>query len=196
VIEQQFAAIGVNVTPAHVEIEMPRLSMNITTESAKMTIDRKNPTFEMDFTPYNGGDILEPDVLVGDNIDQNALENEYRNGGGLAKYAGRRGLGAAKKGVRATQAPRRKLKQLAIRDIKVKTAPPNRPKVKWDPGYLHIDWSGHRINIDWEGEYIPDITVDPPYSIEIYLRNKPYFRITVEDGVAPYEAGRRVDQAV
>jgi hypothetical protein len=197
VIEQQFAAIGVNITPAHVEIETPKLSMNITTESPRMTIDRKAPTFEMDFDPYNAGDVLEPDVLVGDNIAQNIFKDEYNKpDAGLTKRGVHRVAGAVKRANRAAQTPRRKLKQLAIRELKLKTAPPNRPKVKWDPGYLHIDWSGHRINIDWEGEYIPDITVDPPYSIEIYLRNKPYFRITVEEGEAPYEAGQRVDQAV
>jgi hypothetical protein len=194
VVEQQFAAIGVNVTPAHIEIEMPKLSMNITTELPKMTIDRKTPTFEMDFDPYIEGDILEPDVLVGENIARSAFEDERKDGAAQARPGGRRAAG--RRGSRIAQTPRRKLKQLALRDIKLKIAPPNRPKVKWDPGYLHIDWSGHRINIDWEGEYIPDVTVDPPYSIEIYLRNKPYFRITVEEGEAPYEAGRRVDQAV
>jgi hypothetical protein len=198
VIEQQFAAIGVNVTPAHVEIEMPRLSMNITTENPKMTIDRKAPSFEMDLDPFDGEDALrEPDALIGDVFGDGVFKDERKAYSEIADNGVRRGSrSAARKGSRVAAISRRKLMQSARRDIKIKTAPPNRPKVKWDPGYIHIDWSNHRINIDWEGEYIPELTVDPPYSIEIYLRNKPYFRITVEEGASPYQAGQRVDEAV
>jgi hypothetical protein len=197
VIEQQFAAIGVSVTPAHIEIDMPKLSMDITTENPKMTIDRKAPSFEMDLDPYADEEGLgEPYGIIDDIFGEGVFADENRvapepTGSGI-----RRARPGTRKGSRVAAISRRKLMQSAKRDIKIKTVPPNRPKVKWDPGYIHIDWSNYRINIDWEGEYIPELTVDPPYSIEIYLRDKPYFRITVEEGEAPYRAGRRVDEAV
>jgi hypothetical protein len=200
VIEQQFAAIGVNITPAHVEIEAPRLSMNITTEKPEMTIDRQAPTFEMDIDFFGGNRALNepPDVLVVDAFDNEVFKDELKPYSELVDTDKRNGHGTPRKGSRIAAISRRKLMQSARRNIKIKTVPQNHPKIKWDPGYVHINWSSYRVNIDWEGEYIPEITVDPPYSIEIYLRNKPYFRITVEDGEAPYpyQAGQRVDEAV
>jgi hypothetical protein len=198
VVEQQFGAIGLNITPARVKIESPRLSMNITSDPPEMTIDRKPPTFEMDFGAYDGG----------------AAESEFEDLGIYDDVGARKGMGddavktaeeiksekrsggAVQKGNRIAAAARRKRILATRSDARQRRAQGGRPKVKWDPGYINVDWSRHRISIDWEGEYIPDITVDPPYSIEVYLRNEPYFRVTVEEGEAPYQAGSRVNQAV
>jgi hypothetical protein len=72
--------------------------------------------------------------------------------------------------------------------------PASPPEVTWDKGYMRINWSKHNIIIDYSGEYMPDMTVDPKYSIEVFLRTQPYFRVMVEE-VLP-NAGRYVDRAI
>jgi hypothetical protein len=129
-------------------------------------------------------------------LGESVFKDGYRHDGAPLKGEARPGAENAKKRARAAYLSRRRHTQLERRGDKIRSAPAGRPKVKWDPGYINIEWSNHRINIEWEGEYVPDITVDPPYSIEIYLRDKPYFRITVEEGEVLYETGRRVDEAV
>jgi hypothetical protein len=169
--------------------------MKIQTEAAKMTVDRKNPTFQIDLQPYRDEvNLKQPDRLTADFGSQahvaslDGIAEASRDGDFLAS--------TEKPGNRVAQIARRKLQKSAQRELNIKAIPSRRPKVTWDPGYVHIDWSGHRISIDWEGEYMPELTVDPPYSIEVFLRNKPYFRITVEEGENPYQAGQRVNQAV
>jgi hypothetical protein len=195
IIDQQLAAIGVSSTPAHVSISAPRLSMKITTEAAKMTVDSKNPEFRIDLQPYRDEvHLRQPDTLTAD-FGSHAQSAAL---GGTAETA-RDGdflTRTDKPGNRVAQLARRKLQKSAQRELNIKAIPSRRPKVTWDPGYVHIDWSGHRISIDWEGDYMPELMVDPPYSIEVFLRNKPYFRITVEEGEDPYQAGQRVNQAV
>jgi hypothetical protein len=74
--------------------------------------------------------------------------------------------------------------------------PKSRPEVIWDKGHMSINWSKHSILIDWDGEYMPELTVDPKYSIEVFLRTEPYFRVSVEEMVDPSMPGRFVDQAI
>jgi len=43
---------------------------------------------------------------------------------------------------------------------------------------------------------MPQLTVDPKHSVEVFLRTEPYFRVTVEEMVVPGMPGRFVDQAI
>ena len=61
---------------------------------------------------------------------------------------------------------------------------------------MSINWSKHSILIDWDGEYMPQLTIDPKYSIEVFMRTEPYFRISVEEIAMPGMTGRYVDQAI
>jgi hypothetical protein len=74
--------------------------------------------------------------------------------------------------------------------------PKSSPEVVWDKGSMRINWSKHSIMIDWDGEYMPQVTIDPKYSIEVFLRTEPYFRIMVEEYSDPSMPGRYVDQAI
>jgi len=74
--------------------------------------------------------------------------------------------------------------------------PKSSPEVVWDKGSMRINWSKHSIVIDWDGEYMPQVTIDPKSSIEVYLRTEPHFRIVVDEREDPNMPGRIVDEAI
>jgi hypothetical protein len=74
--------------------------------------------------------------------------------------------------------------------------PHSSPEIDWDMGYMHINWSKHSVVIDWDGDYMPKMTIDPRYSVNVYMRKEPHFSIRVEDMVESNSPGRYVDQAI
>ena len=196
-IEQQLAEVGVRVTPAEVHIERPHMEMKITTESPHMEIDSQAPTFRINRRKINSESGLKPPLELAkttrDNGRQGALRGtktakedgnflgDLKNPGDrVAKLAHNKAMSAIK---------RRKQTNLGL-------MPKSIPEVEWERGYMRINWSKHSVVIDWDGEYMPKLTVDPKYSIEVYLRTEPYFRILVQEVNDPNMPGRLVDKAI
>ena len=196
-IDQQLAEIGVKVVPAKMQITFPRLQMKITTENTQMEIDSKTPSFKINRKKINNESGLKT---------PSTFTREYRDKGISsalkgAKTAGEDGdfLGDARiRGSRIAKLSRSKSMASATRKQKldIGTMPQSSPEVEWDKGYMRINWSKHSIVVDWDGEYMPQLKVDPKYSVEIYLREEPYFRLTVEDMIEPNSPGRVVDRAI
>ena len=197
VIDQQLAELGVRSTPAQMHIEMQQPKMTIKTEPPQMEIERKNPSFKINRKRISSESGPKPAV---------ELSKSYRNtvrAGALkgAKTAGDDGdlLGNVRKsGDRVAKLANAKTVNAIMKKHQTGNGlmPKTKPEVVWDKGYLRINWSKHSIVIDWEGDYMPQMTVDPPYSIEVFLRTKPYFRILVEEGEDPYTPGRHVNRAI
>jgi len=196
-IDQQFAEIGVHSSPARMRISRPAMQMKITTQSPRMEVSRKAPSFKMNRKKINSESGLKPPV---------ELSKSYRDAGRTGALKGTRNagdegdfLGNQKiPGDRLAKLSRQKTMAAATKkqDLNIGLMPKTSPEVVWDKGSMSINWSKHSIVIDWDGEYMPQVTIDPKYSIEIYLRTEPYFRVRVEDLVDPSRPGRYVDQAI
>ena len=195
-IDQQFAEIGVRSTPAKMNISMPRMQMRISTETPQMQIDRKAPTFKVNRKKINDSSGLKAPL---------ELAKTYRDRG---RQAALRGARQAKDDGNYIANPKipgdKAIPQLAKNkasarlqkpDYNVGLMPASSPEVVWDKGYMRVNWSKHSVVIDWDGEYMPEMTVDPKYSVEVFLRKQPYFRVFVEEAVSP-GAGRYIDHAV
>ena len=195
-IEQQLAEIGVRKTPAQMHIEQQQMEMSIKTESPKMDIERKNPSFKVNRKKINSESGLK---------SSQELSKESRDRGKAAALRGAKNavndgnfLGDVKKpGDRVGRLARNKTMSAILKkkEMNIGLMPKSSPEVEWDKGYMRINWSKHSIVIDWDGEYMPKVTIDPKYSIEIYLRTEPYFRILVETE-DPSIPGRLVDRAI
>ena len=196
-IDQQLAEIGVHVTPAQLHIERPHMSMKITTEAAQMEIERQAPRFRINRKKINHESGLKA---------PSGVTYEFRDAGRTGALKGAKqakddgnylgelripGDRVAKLAHQKTMAAIAKRKQTNLGLM-----PKSIPEVEWDKGSMSINWSKHSIVIDWDGEYMPQLTIDPKYSIEVFLRTEPYFKITIEDMVDPNMPGRYVDQAV
>ena len=196
-IEQQLAEIGLNVTPAKMQIEIPRMKMKIKSEIPRMQIERKAPSFKVNRRKINNESGLKAPLEFSREYRDKGLSDVLKG----AKTAGEDGdfLGDARiRGDRISKLARNKAMASAMKKkkLELELMPQSSPEVEWDKGYMRINWSKHSIVIDWDGEYMPQLTIDPKYSIEIFLRTEPYFKVTVEEMVNPNSPGRYVDQAI
>ena len=196
-IEQQLAEIGVRSVPGKMRIERPQMEMNIETETPQMEIDRKNPTFKINRKKINNESGLKSSL---------ELSKEFREKGRAGALRGIKSevqdgnfLGdVTKPGDRVARLARNKTMSAILKrkETNIGLMPKSLPEVTWDRGYMRINWSKHSIVIDWDGEYMPRVTIDPKYSLEIYLRKEPYFRIIVSEAEDPSMPGRLVDKAI
>ena len=196
-IEQQLAELGVRATPGKMQITSPHPKMTIKTESPEMEIDRKAPSFKINRKKINAQSGLKPPAEFTRSFRDSGRQGAMRG----TKTAVDDGdfLGDIKQtGNRVPKLARAKSMNAAIRrkQSNVGLMPKDKAEVEWDRGYMRINWSKHSVVIDWEGEYMPQVKVDPPYSIEVFLRTKPYFRIVVEEGESPMFPGSRVDERI
>ena len=198
VIDQQMAEVGVRSTPAKMHITVPRMEMKITTESPHMEIDKQSPKFKVNRKKINSESGLKsPSEITtayrdaGRSGAMKGTKTAVEDGNFLGDLAKRPGDRVAKLSHNKAMAAVMKRKQ-----TNVGLMPKSRPEVEWEKGYMRINWSKHSIVIDWDGEYMPQLTIDPKYSLEIFLRTEPYFRVTIEDLVDPNMPGRLVDRAV
>jgi hypothetical protein len=196
-IDQQLAEIGVRSTPARMHISTPRMQMRISSETPQMEIDRQAPTFKINRRRINSESGLKAAP---------ELSKDYRDKGRAGALRGTKTavddgnfLGETRRrGDRVGQLARNKTMSAILKkqQLNVGLMPKSLPEVTWDKGHMRINWSKHSLVIDWDGEYMPQLTIDPKYNIEIFLRTEPYFRVTVEDFVDPGRPGRFVDQAI
>ena len=196
-IEQQLAELGVHVTPAQVHIERPHMEMKITTESPEMEIDSQAPSFRINRKKINSESGLKAPLELARVYRDNGRAGALR-GARTAKEDGNFLGDLRKPGDRVAKLARSKTMSeiMKKKQSNIGLMPKSIPEVEWERGYMRINWSKHSIVIDWDGEYMPKLTVDPKYSIEVYLRTEPYFRIMVEEVVDPNTPGRIVDRAI
>ena len=196
-IEQQMAEIGVQSTQAQMRISNPKMKMTITSEAPQLEIDSQRPSFTVNRKKFNSETGYKPSL---------ELSKEYRDDGKKGALKGTKTavddgnfLGQTKvTGDRVAKLARRKTLGAILNKNKINIGlMPNSPaEVTWDKGHMRVKWSRHSLVIDWDGDYMPQVTVEPPHSVEVYLRTKPYFKIMVEEGPPPQISGRRVDQAI
>ena len=196
-IEQQLAEIGVSRTPAQMHIEQQRMEMRIKTESPHMEIERKNPTFKVNRRKINAESGLKPAPEFAKEIRDKGRAGAQR--GSKTAVDDGNFLGDLKKpGDRVGKLARNKTMSAILkkREINIGLMPKSQPEVVWERGYMRINWSKHSIVVDWDGEYMPKVTIDPKYSIEIYLRTEPFLQVSVSDEDDPGTPGRLVDKAI
>jgi len=197
IIDQQLAEVGIRNTRAKLNIKYPRMQMRIATEAPKMKIERQTPSFRINRKKIDSERGLKSPM---------ELTQGFRDQGRVGALKGTKTalddgnfLGELRrKGDRVGQLAKNKTMSAILKQqqINIGLMPKNRPEVVWDKGSMTINWSRHSILIDWDGEYMPQLTVDPKYSIEVFLKTEPYFRVSVEDMVDPGMPGRYVDQAI
>jgi len=194
-IDQQLGAIGIRSTPAKMNITLPKMRMDIQTETAQMQIDRKAPSFKVNQKKIRNESGLK---------DPAELSRIFRNRGRQAALRGARknkedGNFLANPKIPGDKSVPRLAKSKAMSRLQkpetnIGLMPQSSPEVVWDKGYMRINWSKHSVVIDWNGDYMPEMTVDPKYSVEVFMRTKPYFRVMVEEALD--SPGRYVDRAI
>ena len=197
-IDQQMAELGINVTPAQLKINNPRMKMRISSEAPQMEIVRKAPSFRINRKKHNPQMAHAPSQAL-TRIPRSAAKHgaaikgikppgEDGSQSDTAKILGEK-TGKLVRSKNASAIMRRK-------EPGLDKLSKNMPDITWEKGQMSINWSKHSLVIDWDGDYMPQLTIDPKYSIEIFMRTEPYFRITVEELTDPGIPGQFVDQAI
>ncbi|MCL2078468.1 MAG: DUF6470 family protein [Oscillospiraceae bacterium] len=193
-IDQQFAEIGVRTTPAKLNIKMPRGQLTIKTEAPQMKIERKAASFKINRQKQNNESGLKGPLELAKTF-RNKGRQKALQGVGQNKDDGNFLANTAIKGDKIPKLAAGKAKaRLGPREFNIGLMPQSSPEIQWDKGYMRINWSKHSVVIDYSGEYMPDLTVDPKYSVEVFLRTEPYFRVMVEEAVE--STGKYVDSAI
>ncbi|MDR0952178.1 MAG: DUF6470 family protein [Oscillospiraceae bacterium] len=192
IIEQQMAAIGVRTTPANLQITTPSPEMTITQENAEFTVESERPTFKVNQKKLRREMNLADPVTFNQELGSKA-QQAVHNGIKSKSQEGDFIASVQQQGNRIAMISKQKSIAKTKKAANIALMPPSKPEIEWNPGYVRINWSGHNVKIEWEGEYMPEMVVDPPYSVEVFLLREPQFRITVEPGDDPYQPGQRVD---
>jgi len=197
IIDHRLAELGIRSTPARLNISSQRMQMRITNEAPQMEIERQTPSFRVNKRKINSESGLKSPM---------ELSKAYRDEGRAGASRGTRTavndgnfLGETRRrGDRVGELARNKTMSAILRkkEINIGLMPKSKPEVIWDKGSMSINWSRHSILIDWDGEYMPQFSVDPKHSIEVFLRTEPYFRVTVEEMIDPGMPGRYFDEAI
>ena len=196
-IDQQLAEIGVRRTPAQMHIEQQQMEMKITTESPHMDIERKDPSFKVIRKKPHSGSSMKTSQQISKDYRDKGRTDVHRHAKSAAN-GGHSANGDKKSGSNVGRLARNTTMATMIKKREQSAGPMSKgsPEVVWDRGYMRINWSKHSIVIDWDGEYMPKVTIDPKYSIEIYLRTEPYFRISVNEGKDMNLPGSLVNKAI
>jgi len=173
------------------------MQMNIRTETPQMRVDSQAPSFRVNRQKINNESGLKAPL---------ELAKTFRNEGRQAALRGARqakddGNFIANPHIPGDKSIPRLARNKAMRrlekpEVNIGLMPASSPEVTWDKGHMRINWSKHSVVIDWNGDYLPQLTVDPKYSVEVFLRTEPYFRVMVEEVLDPNRPGRYVDQAI
>lgn len=190
-IEKQNAQIGIKTTKAQVQITSHRPKMKIKAPVPNFTVEHKQPAFKVDWQRVRSESGLPGPIAKSKQLAGEAKQQALQYTGQLAQdgnYLSRTDLGGNR--VAELEAERSLDK---IPEINLGSMPQSLPNIEWEPGYINISWSNTQMQVEWDTEYMPTFSVEP-HSVEIFLRNHPYIRITVTE--EPVSAMALVDEQV
>lgn len=163
--------------------------MQITNEPAEFSVEQQFPELKVNWESDYSAPVTTSRVRHQHFAAQNQVQIKT-----LDEVSEGDKLGVARaRGTRNAQRSRQKSIKMEQVEINLNSVPKSSPKVEWTPGVININWTRGSLSVDWVGEYMPQVVVDPPFSIDVYLREKPYIKIMVEDGTAPGAAGSNLD---
>jgi hypothetical protein len=181
-------------------IETPRPDMKISVTDAEVTVNWDPPAItKIDMDDYfNEGGLKKPRVLT---VDRRDLAHKATLDSIARISVDGDHLGATEKGGNrvASHAKQKTIAPPTV-TINIKAFPTHTPNMSWEVSSPEIDVTPYSVNVDVTGDYMPNITLDGSFFVEVYLQNKPYISITVAEQVEaamdPYRTSRAVDVAV
>jgi hypothetical protein len=191
VVEQQFASLGINMTNAKMTVSTNVRRPEVSYDPADAAIQQnfqEQPAFELDFSRFSFDRGL---LNVGNTtlLTQNQQQPQV-NG---IQSQGFTAVGANAQAVSSTAAVGANGLPLesAVQPVVVpryRSATPQpiehdgamQPDITWKKNSIDVNWQGHSVNIEWSDDFMPQVSVDPRATVEVFLRNQSKITITVE----------------
>jgi hypothetical protein len=189
-ITTEKASLAIQSTKAKLNLKSAQPRMSIQTVPARMNVDRKSPSFRVNWQKFrNEVGVKSPAELmktISDDSRQRIADTTARivNDGNQMK----RVETGEDMVVRLAQQ-----ENLSGGDyeVNVVSIPQTPPQVEWDEGHMKVDWSHFELSIEWD---VPNRRIEgefEPHTVEVKMRNYPKVKIEyIEDKKA------KVDQKI
>lgn len=195
-IEQQMAVLRIETTNAQLHVEMPDRTMSIEYTPSEMTTTHEDPELLIESKGFKHT-LKMDDIFTYSGQNEAKAKGEYEKGVKRTAQDGDYVANTKIRGNRLAQIQKRKILERKAMRMNSGKVPEDAMTIKGRPGKLKIDWSRHEVDITWEGNTFPQIYVDPPYAVEVYLDEKPYIRISLAaDNAFVDISGHNVDMVV
>ena len=196
-IDQQRAEIGINSSLGNMRIRKPQGQMSIRNQPTQLQIDKQAPTFRVNQQKIRNESGLKAPL---------ELAKDFRNAGRQGALRGARqnandGDFIANPNIPGDKsipllAKNKAMAEFRNREINIGLMPASPAEIDWTPGQINMNWSKHSLIVDYNSEFMPEVTLDPMYSVEVFLRTQPYIRVSVEPIITSGSPGRYIDQTI
>ena len=193
VVEQQYASVGIKISPAQLQIMTPRPSFELQQEMPEMSVQSQSANFSVNWRQVHSEIGNKPPIELAAQI-RNKGQMGAMDGTAETTQDGNFLQKVEMPGNRVAQLARQKLHEQSRVEVNVGNVPQHSPEVEWNPGHLKIKWESKQFDVEWDGNYMPEVSLESPYAVEIFLRNRPSIRISVEEVTIPSESGQHVDK--
>jgi len=197
VIDQQRAEIGINNSLGRMSIKKPQGQMSIRNNPTRLQIDTQAPSFNVNNQKVRNESGLKAPL---------ELAKDFRNAGRQGALRGARqnkddGNFLANPNIPGDKsipmlAKNKAMAEFRNREINVGLMPASPVEIQWQPGQINMNWSKHSLIVDWDADFMPEVTLDPYFSVEVFLRTQPYIRVSVEEVITSGAPGRYIDQTI
>jgi hypothetical protein len=189
------AQIDIRIQQARLHLEMPDRRMEIVSKRPEMRAFQEKPEVELDMDELKANMGLKT-------YDQMITEAAY-NARTEARQGIRETVSQSKfigdvtiNGNKIAMVARDKMLEYSEPQMGHSPVPPGAVDMDGKPGTLEIEWSGYELSIDWSGEFMPEITVEPPSSVDVEISRPPRVKISVTEVYIPATSGRNVNTEV
>lgn len=184
--------VDITTRPARVNIRTYRPKMKLNHKPLRMQVDRKLPTFHVNWNQVHAESHLPPPLTQAQQYTSDArikvmqaAADTAARGDMLMHIEGGDAITAIAQDVISTEAP----------EINISSMPQNSPVIDWEEGVFRIDWQQHALTIEWENIQKPEITIEP-HSVEVRLQNLPGIKIKMNNKIVKEPIGNKMDKKV
>ncbi|MDL2288415.1 DUF6470 family protein [Oscillospiraceae bacterium OttesenSCG-928-F05] len=197
-INQIQGQIGLSVEPGRLEmVRAARMRLVLKQNPTEMEVQREKSRLTIDQTQCFEESGLAKPLKQASNFYKKSYGKGMR-GIGKRVSEGRTYLKAGPKAEPAAQIERSK--NIKYKGVTSVAMPKSRPKIKFEPGGITINWKMGDVIINWQKESAEMRYV--PYKVDVFLRTQPKIEITItHDAEANYRApssvaGASIDEAI
>lgn len=184
--------VDITTRPAKMNIRTYRPKMKLVHTPGRMQIDRKMPTFHVNWsqvhTESHNAPALTQVRQYADNAQVSAMQatgDIARRGDMLMHIESGDAITAISQEATAIEAP----------EINISSMPQSEPLIDWEEGIFRINWQEHELSIEWENIQKPEIYVEP-HSVEVRLQNLPGIKIKLNNKVVKEYIGNKLDKKI
>ena len=197
VINQQFAQIGVRTTPGQMRINKPKAQMSIQAQTPQLQINTTRPSFRVNHAKINNELGLKAPLELAKTFRDKGKQVALR-AAGQAKDDGNFLANHRIPGDKSIPmlSRNKSMARLRDRETNIGLMPASLPEITWQKGGVDINFSRHSIAVNYDGDFMPETSLAGGPSVEVSLRTRPSFSVSVVDAHTASTLGNYINRMV